>query len=68
MNQRRPESERATARRLHAEGQIIAAIARTLNVAYSCAYKWIRRAEEDKDDAPDPVWLLAVSRQWRSAP
>jgi transposase-like protein len=67
MNQRRPESERATARRLHADGQSIAAIARTLGVAYSAAHKWIRRAEADKDVGIDPVWLLAVSRPWRSA-
>jgi transposase-like protein len=67
MSQRKPEALRATARRLHSDGRSIAAIAKALGVAYSAAHKWIRRAEAAKDHAIDPVWLLAVSRSWRSA-
>lgn len=66
MTQRRPESQRALARRLHAEGRSISAIALSLDVAYSAAYRWIKY--EVPAEAPvDPVWLLAVSKSWRKA-
>lgn len=67
MNQRRPESQRQLALRLYCQGKSISAIARSLDVAYSAAYGWIKKTEPQPEPDYDPAWLLAVSGSWRKA-
>lgn len=65
MNERKPDALRAQARRLHADGRSINAIAKCLNVTFSTIQRWLQT--DTPADHCDSVWLLAVSGSWRKA-
>lgn len=62
-NERKPDVLRHRARRLHADGRSISAVAKALGVAFSSAHRWINAPDEFAQ--ADPAWLLAVSKPWR---